>query len=233
MHIPRSHHHNLRALPALIDRHADQLQAAEDDAALARDDRNEAIADSVTFDVLPFSTEQIAVLDAALRRGQIEDVYEVWNVCKTALDDEIARRIKKLSDESFEQFIQMLRNFRKIGFLHSMDFARAKWGTKWNACDSSADIEAGTAEFDTAWSCPVPIFEALSRRFPEDVITVTYADEDIGSNCGTFSMRNGAQISSEIAPAWRDMTAEQRAKWRAFACEVTGRDPKDYEDEEA
>ncbi|MBU9293073.1 hypothetical protein KTD18_16110 [Burkholderia multivorans] len=141
--------------------------------------------------------------------------------------------IKKLSDESFEQFIQMLRNFRKIGFLHSMDFARAKWGTKWNACDSSADIEAGTAEFDTAWSCPVPIFEALSRKFPEDVITVTYADEDIGSNCGTFSMRNGEEISSEIAPAWRDMTAEQRAKWRAFACEVTGRDPKDYEDEEA
>ncbi|KGC03065.1 hypothetical protein DM81_3451 [Burkholderia multivorans] len=93
MHIPRSHHHNVRALPALVDRHADHLQAAEDDAALARDERNEAIADSVTFDVLPFSTEQIAVLDAALRRGQIEDVYEVWNVCKAALDDEIARRI--------------------------------------------------------------------------------------------------------------------------------------------
>lgn len=93
MHIPRSHYHNVRALPALVDRHADQLQAAEDDAALARDERNEAIADGVTFDVLPFSTEQIAVLDAALRRGHIEDVYEVWNVCKAALDDEIARRI--------------------------------------------------------------------------------------------------------------------------------------------
>ncbi|MBR8471961.1 MULTISPECIES: hypothetical protein [Burkholderia] len=141
--------------------------------------------------------------------------------------------IKKLNDESFEQFIQMLRNFRKVGFLHSMDFARAKWGTKWNACDSSADIEAGTAEFDTAWSCPVPIFEALSRKFPEDVITVTYADEDIGSNCGTFRMRNGEEISSEIAPSWRDMTDAERAKWKAFACEVTGRDPKDYEDEEA
>ncbi|MCO1396388.1 hypothetical protein [Burkholderia cenocepacia] len=141
--------------------------------------------------------------------------------------------IKKLNDESFEQFIQMLRNFRKVGFLHSMDFARAKWGTKWNACDSSADIEAGTAEFDTAWSCPVPIFEALSRKFPEDVITVTYADEDIGSNCGTFSMRNGEEISSEIAPSWHDMTDAERAKWKAFACEVTGRDPKDYEDEEA
>ncbi|MDN8078315.1 hypothetical protein [Burkholderia multivorans] len=81
------------ALPALVDRHADQLQAAADDEALARDERNEAIADGVTFDVLPLSTEQIAVLDAALRRGRIEDVYEVWNVCKAVLDAEIKRRI--------------------------------------------------------------------------------------------------------------------------------------------
>lgn len=93
MHHPRTHHNNVRVLPALVDRHADQLQAVADDAALARDERNEAIADAVTFDVLPFSTEQIAVLDAALRRGYIEDVYEVWNVCKDVLTAEIKRRI--------------------------------------------------------------------------------------------------------------------------------------------
>ncbi|UQN68295.1 hypothetical protein L0Z11_11420 [Burkholderia multivorans] len=93
MHIPRIHHHNVRSLPALVDRHADALQAAADDEALARDERNEAIADGVTFDVLPFSTEQIAVLDAALRRGRIEDVYEVWNICQDVLKAEINRRI--------------------------------------------------------------------------------------------------------------------------------------------
>ncbi len=43
--------------------------------------------------MLPFSTEQIAVLDAALRRGYIEDVYEVWNICQIVLKAEIARRI--------------------------------------------------------------------------------------------------------------------------------------------
>jgi hypothetical protein len=95
MHIPRIHHSNVRALPALVDRHADALQAGADDEALARDERNEAIADGVTFDVLPFSTEQIAVLDAALRRGQIEDVYEVWNTCRDVLKAEIKRRIKE------------------------------------------------------------------------------------------------------------------------------------------
>ncbi|KVU48195.1 hypothetical protein WK69_10825 [Burkholderia ubonensis] len=93
MHIPRTHHHNLRVLAARVEQRADQLQAEADDAALARDERNEAIADGVTFDVLPFSTEQIAVLDAALRRGRIEDVYEVWNTCKDVLAAEIKRRI--------------------------------------------------------------------------------------------------------------------------------------------
>ncbi|WP_343726662.1 hypothetical protein [Burkholderia seminalis] len=93
MHPSRTHHNNVRKLPARVDRHGDQLQAAADDAALARDERNEAIAECVTFDVLPFSTEQIAVLDAALRRGYIEDVYEVWNTCKDVLAAEIKRRI--------------------------------------------------------------------------------------------------------------------------------------------
>ncbi|HDV6327477.1 TPA: hypothetical protein RJR39_003570 [Burkholderia cenocepacia] len=93
MHTPRTYHDNVRKLPARVDRHADQLQAAADDAALARDERNEAIAEGVTFDVLPFSAEQIAVLDAALRRGYIEDVYKVWNTCRGVLKAEIARRI--------------------------------------------------------------------------------------------------------------------------------------------
>lgn len=36
----------------------------------------------------------------------------------------------KLTDEGFEQFIQMLRNFRQYGALHDMDFALRHWGTK-------------------------------------------------------------------------------------------------------
>lgn len=35
--------------------------------------------------------------------------------------------VTKLSDESFEQFVQMLRNHRKTGYMHCMDFARHAW----------------------------------------------------------------------------------------------------------
>ena len=140
--------------------------------------------------------------------------------------------ISKLNDESFEQFIGMLRNYRKCGYLHAMEFAREVWGTKWNACEPHHDIELGTAEFDTAWSCPQPIFKTLSKRFPSEEIHVTFADEDIGSNCGTFVLKDGIVIQSDIAPSWRDMTKEMKDKWRAFACEVKGRNPLDYQDEE-
>lgn len=140
-------------------------------------------------------------------------------------------KVQDLSDESFEQFVQMLRNFRKCGVFHDMDFAREQWGTKWNAYECVVDIDAGTAQFDTAWSCPTPLLTKLSQQHPNDLIEVTFADEDIGSNCGTFSLKNGEVIESDLAPYWSDMSDEQKKRWRVFACEVKGRDPSDYEDE--
>lgn len=135
--------------------------------------------------------------------------------------------IKKLEDSDFAQFVSMLENYRACGYLHPMDFACKAWGAKWNACDSTADIEQGTAQFETPWSCPMPVLVELSKRFPDDEISVVYADEDIGSNCGSFTLRAGVQVVSEIAPAWRDMDDAAKAKWRMFAYRVKG-----YSDEE-
>lgn len=140
--------------------------------------------------------------------------------------------IKKLSDSEFAQFVGMLENYRACGYLHSMDFARKVWGTKWNACDPSATTDEGKASFDTAWSCPDGVLIELSKRFPEDTIEVVFADEDIGSNCGRFILKAGHMADKDIAPAWRDMTDEQKAKWRDFAYEVKGWKP-DPEDDEA
>lgn len=140
--------------------------------------------------------------------------------------------IKKLDEEGFRQFVGMVENYRACGYLHSMDFARKVWGTKWNACEPEAFPDEGRCQFETAWSCPDGVLKKLSERFPDDEIAVTYADEDIGSNCGTFTLKAGQVVKEDIAPAWSDMTEEQKAKWKSFAYEVKGRDPKDYEDEE-
>ena len=53
------------------------------------------------------------------------------------------------------------------------EWNNANWGTKWDACQSSLDmdeLEEAIAnndsyhfEFDTAWSPPIPVFEAMAK----------------------------------------------------------------------
>lgn len=138
---------------------------------------------------------------------------------------------KELGDQEFEQFVQMLRNFRKSKALHDIDFARKHWGTKWNAYNSKTDLQAGITSFETANSCPRLVLQALSERFPDEIIEVRFADDELGAYCGTFTLKSGKHVASDIAPAWDDQTDEEKAKWRAFACEFKGYDP--FESHEA
>jgi len=139
--------------------------------------------------------------------------------------------IRKLDDESLGQLFGMVENYRACGYLHSMDFNREAWGTKWNACRQSVSPEAGRAEFDTAWNCPEPLLAELSRQFPDETIDVVFAEEDIGSNCGRFTLKNGERISEKIAPSWSEMSDQEKREWSAFAYEVTGREPDPDEEE--
>ena len=52
--------------------------------------------------------------------------------------------------------------------------------------------------FETPWSAPFPIFQALAERFPDAVIECVYAGEDIG-NCGCLILKDGC-IASEFYP---------------------------------
>lgn len=69
------------------------------------------------------------------------------------------------------------------------------WGTKWNA-DETQVIDDYTVEFDTAWNMPDGIFKAISKKY-STFINVKYADEDLGSNCGTCTYENGEETSWE------------------------------------
>ena len=156
-----------------------------------------------------------AVLDIALNDNPLLAMLEKSS--RERID------IAALNEDSFRQFVGMLENYRACGYLHSMDFARKVWGTKWNACEPTAEPEEGRCQFDTAWSCPEGVLVKVSERFPDDTITATYADEDIGSNCGTFTLKAGQVVKQDIAPSWNNMTDAEKARWKAFACEVTGR----------
>ena len=93
------------------------------------------------------------------------------------------------------------------------------WGTKWDASDPCLSQDSDTevcVEFETAWSAPVPIFEKLVELFPDMNMTLKFADEDLGSNCGILSWEDGT--ADEWYPGDEDDEALK------FACSVWGFD---------
>lgn len=69
------------------------------------------------------------------------------------------------------------------------EWACANWGTKWN-CYQVQEIEGGFS-FWTAWATPCQVLCALSEQFPDVTITVQFADEDLGNNCGRYELNAG------------------------------------------
>ena len=99
-------------------------------------------------------------------------------------------------------------NIKKYGEEDWYEWAIKYWGTKWNACNQSLlnnkPFNSGfNIEFDTAWSCPKPIFDKLAEMFPDIEIEVEYADEDLGYNCGTISYKCGKE-SKQWTPSEND-----------------------------
>lgn len=72
------------------------------------------------------------------------------------------------------------------------EWNRDNWGTKWNGYDLeiTEQDDIVTLRFDTAWSHPYPVVEKLSKRFPDDELHVRYADEDLGSNLGEYTIKD-------------------------------------------
>jgi hypothetical protein len=80
------------------------------------------------------------------------------------------------------------------------DWAMDNWGTKWNCYEVGEwDLEDGQAEiqFDTAWSTPAAAMIALSEQWPALTFRIEYADEDIGYNCGIYTLKAG-MVEEEI-----------------------------------
>lgn len=76
----------------------------------------------------------------------------------------------------------------KYGINNWYNWSIANWGTKWNAYSSYFYKDINTMEFDTAWSCPIAVLDALAKLCYEHEVWFTgkWADEDSGHNVGVF-----------------------------------------------
>lgn len=120
----------------------------------------------------------------------------------------------KLFDEWVDIGEKYLLNKEIYGHTTWYGWCCENWSTKWNASDPSWFGDNMVA-FDTAWSAPFAVFKTLAKAYPDIDIDVDFADEDIGSNCGQITCRNG-----KIHVDYVD-TIE-------FACDVLGYDPNDF-----
>ena len=84
----------------------------------------------------------------------------------------------------------------EIGADNWYDWSVRNWGTKWNACrveigDISESDSAVDISFDTAWSAPFPIFEAIAAKFRHLAFGFTWTDEDEPGVTHSMIVRRG------------------------------------------
>lgn len=105
-------------------------------------------------------------------------------------------------------------------------FHCSQWGTKWNSYAIKVEMETHTKfKFQTAWSTPHPIFIKLSQMEPKLVFHVDYADEDIGSNCGSYTIEDGEEIERRSFPHYSKLSQQ-------FAKTLWGWEDEDEDEDE-
>jgi hypothetical protein len=109
----------------------------------------------------------------------------------------------------------------KYGYSDWYDFRVAKWGTKWNACDVEMRLEDETEvsiSFNTAWSPPLEVIEAIANKYPFADITLSYYEEGMGIQ-GEIKVSKGKLVSQEEG----EVDCEWRIKnWGECNCEDCG-----------
>lgn len=104
-----------------------------------------------------------------------------------------------------------LENKEKYGYPDWYGWCCDNWGTKWNACDVSISGESATTliyEFDTAWSEPTPVLQALSGKYP-DIDISTDANYEDPEPWTTFTTTfKGGRITSNSNAVDEDMRRE-------------------------
>ena len=81
------------------------------------------------------------------------------------------------------------------------DWHIENWGTKWNACHCEVCYDC--VHFETAWSYPEPIIKALSEKYPDREIDVSYDYEGYNETYNETWL-NGDRTFEEIYGCKRD-----------------------------
>lgn len=97
----------------------------------------------------------------------------------------------------------------------------------------SSDDEGNS--YHTLWyTIQSDFVKRLSKKFPDLSFTISFADEDLGDNCGEFTFINGIEQPDGFYYDYSDWKDNPELKREAitFACNVLGYDPEEYLEDE-
>lgn len=97
------------------------------------------------------------------------------------------------SDKDFEMLIASMRALKEYGHASWYEWSIANWGTKWNAYEVQR-VSDEVIKFQTAWSMPAKWLEKLVEQFPNETISIRWADEDFGNNAGAIKVTGEAVV---------------------------------------
>lgn len=110
----------------------------------------------------------IAALWQEMRRWDREDKLGDWKGLFGYGDGEIEERLEAFRPGCVARARAMARCYAATGYKDWYDWSVANWGSKWNSYQ--LDIKAAeplSFEFQSAWSFPTPVFEAIAKQHPE------------------------------------------------------------------
>jgi hypothetical protein len=199
-----------------------EISGAYDDGEIMFIDFNKIIPRPDSLDITSGSGTDngIAVLQYLAGNTKRIDEMLSWNWVTEAgitTSEDLVKYMLENKTADIDSAKIALDNIKNYGHKDWYSWSVDKWGTKWNAYDQVSNDD-GSITFQTAWSTPYPVMEALSRKYPEAVICVRYADEDFGHNVGEYTLMEGDVIEQNTPEGGSDEAYE-------LAANITG-----YED---
>lgn len=129
------------------------------------------------------------------KEGTYEEVLEDLHNHSADISDDEEKKIWDIG-------VTAVDNLYKYNAPTWYEWCNDNWNTKWNACGYDENTDYSDSDFiwfQTAWSAPVPVIQKLSEMYPNIELTLEFADEDLGQNCGEMKFKDG-DIFEEYIP---------------------------------
>ena len=141
------------------------------------------------------------------KEGTYEEVLEDLHNHSADISDDEEKKIWDIG-------ITAVDNLYKYNAPTWYEWCNDNWNTKWNACGYDENTDYSDSDFiwfQTAWSTPIPVIKKLSEMYPNIELTLEFADEDLGQNCGEMKFKDG-DIFEEYIPQTGKEAIEFAAK---------------------